>query len=319
MRGSPPGVMKRSPYPTSTRQADDALSAPNSKAGKLQRACLDLVRKHEREGTIPTNVTFLFYELEQQGVVPKHYLDAAGSKRARTPRQDISDATMRLRELGLVPWWWLVDESRKLTTWRYAASAYDYVAESVERVRIDCWRGQPPPLVLCESRATAGVLDHIASDYLTPISGTGGQSGGFLVNEVVPLLKDNERKVLYLGDCEVGGPGDQIEANTRRYIEEHTGRAFTPETWIKVALTPEQVARNPRLRRLTINKVDNRRKPPRPYKAIECEAVGQAVLERMLRKVLDALLPEPLANVQLREERQRRAMLAALAKMGRRR
>ena len=73
------------------------------------------------------------------------------------------------------------------------------------------------------------------------------------------------------------------------------------------------------MRRLTINKVDNRCKPPRPYKAIECEAVGQAVLERMLRKVLDALLPEPLANVQLREERQRRAMLAALAKMGRRR
>ena len=178
------------------------LSAPDSKKGKLQRACLALLQKHEREGTVPTNVTFLFYELEQRGVVPKHYLDAAGSKRPRTPRQDTSDATLRLRELGLVPWWWLVDESRKLTTWRYAASAYDYVAESVERVRIDCWRGEPPPLVLCESRATAGVLDGIASHYLTPISGTGGQCGGHLVNKAVPLLVGNERKVLYLGDCE---------------------------------------------------------------------------------------------------------------------
>jgi hypothetical protein len=62
----------------------------------------------------------------------------------------------------------------------------------------------------------------------------------------------------------------------------------------------------------------SRYRPPRRYKAIECEAVGQAVLERMLRRALDALLPEPLADVQLREARQRRAMIAALAKMARR-
>ena len=294
------------------------LSAPDSKKGKLQRACLALLQKHEREGTVPTNVTFLFYELEQRGVVPKHYLDATGSKRARTPRQDSSDATMRLREHGLVPWWWLVDESRKLTTWRYAASAYDYVAESVERVRIDCWRGEPPPLVLCESRATAGVLDGIASDYLTPISGTGGQCGGHLVNKAVPLLVGNERKVLYLGDCEERGPGDQIEANTRHYIEEHAGRTFTAKTWIKVALTPEQVVRNSRLRALTIDKVDNRYRPPRPYRAVECEALGQAVLERMLRRVLDRLIPEPLDRVQVREQRQRAEVRTALAKLRKR-
>ena len=132
------------------------------------------------------------------------------------------------------------------------------------------------------------------------------------------MLAGNDRKVLYIGDCEKRGPGDQIEANTRRYIEEHTGRIFTPETWIKVALTPAQVARSPRLRRLAIDKLDHRYRPPRLYHAIECEAVGQAALERMLRKVLDAMLPEPLANVQVREERQRRAMLAALAKMARR-
>jgi len=58
--------------------------------------------------------------------------------------------------------------------------------------------------------------------------------------------------------------------------------------------------------------------PPRPYRAIECEAVGQAVLERMLRKVLDALLPEPLERVQVREERQRAEVRTALAKMARR-
>jgi hypothetical protein len=260
-----------------------------------------LLRQHERESTIPTNGRFLFYELEQRGVIPKAYLAAGGSRRARQPGQDISEATMRLRELGLVPWWWLVDETRKLTTWRYAASAYNYVADSVSRARIDCWRDEPPPLILCESRATAGVLERIAGDYLCPITATGGQSGGFIVTDIVPVLQDNERKVLYLGDCEERGPGDQIEANTRRYIEKHAGRTFTPDAWIKVALTPEQV--------------DRRYRPPRPYKAVECEAVGQAVLERMLCKVLDGLLPEALERVQLREQRQRAKVRAALRRL----
>jgi hypothetical protein len=225
---------------------------------------------------------------------------------------------MRLRELGLVPWWWLVDETREVTWWRYAPTVYEYVLDTVPRARIDCWNGEPPPLVICEARGTKGVLEHIVQEYLAPITATGGQSGGHIVNEIVPLLAGNDRKVLYTGDCEVGGPGDQIEANTRSYIENHAGRRFTAETWIKVALTPEQVARSPRLRRLAIDKLDCRYKPPRHYRAIECEAVGQAALQRMLRKALNALLPEPLADLQVREERQRRIMLATLAKMARR-
>jgi len=72
------------------------------------------------------------------------------------------------------------------------------------------------------------------------------------------------------------------------------------------------------LRRLTIDKLDHRYKPPRPYRAVECEALGQAVLERMLRRVLDRLIPEPLERVQVREERQRAEVRTALAKMARR-
>jgi hypothetical protein len=255
---------------------DDALSRPDTKAGKYQRAGLTLLRQHKREGTIPTNGRFLFYELVQQGTIPKAYYDASGKKRARQPSQDLSDALMRLRELGLVPWEWILDETCSVATWRYAASVHEYVADSVPRAHIDRWRGQLPPLILCESRATAGVLERIASDYLCPITATGGQSGGHIVTEIVPLLRGNDRKVFYIGDCEVGGPADQIEAATRRRIEEHTGRKFTDDTWIRVALTPEQVARSPRLRKLAIDKLDRRYRPPRRYKAIECEDARNA-------------------------------------------
>src|SRR5262249_3188144 len=85
------------------------LSAPESKRGRLQRACLELLREHKRDGALPTNGKFLFYEAEQRGVVPKHYLDEHGRKRARQPLQDITDALTYLRERGFVPWWWIED------------------------------------------------------------------------------------------------------------------------------------------------------------------------------------------------------------------
>jgi hypothetical protein len=127
---------------------DAALSPPDTKAGKLQRASLDLLREHERDGAIPTNGRFLFYELEQRGVIPKAYLAATGGKRARQPGQDISDGCRRRSRT----------RSRRSAKW----------SACVSRARIDCWGGEPPPLNLCEARATAGVLERLAADYLCP-------------------------------------------------------------------------------------------------------------------------------------------------------
>jgi hypothetical protein len=302
------------------RREDDRLSAPDSKAGALQRACLELLREHHRNGDIPTNGRFLFYELEQRGVIPKKYDGTnpdTGKKWTRTPLQDVSVATMHLRESGLIPWHWIEDESRTLTEWRYADTVIDYLIDTVPRARIDMWAGEPPPLLLFESRASAGVCHSLTYEYLTPITATGGQCGGFIVTDIVPLLRDNDRRVLYIGDYELRGPADQIEQNTKRKIEEHTGRTFRSEEWIKIALTEQQVKAR-RLRRLAITKLDKRYKPAKEYEAIECEALGQGVLVHLIREFLDSLLPEPLDIVRKRERLQRERALAALLRLKRR-
>jgi hypothetical protein len=200
--------------------------------------------------------------------------------------------------------------------WQSASSVYQYVLDAADYARIDPWGGKLPPLTICESRATKGVLRRIAQAYLVPITATNGQSGGFIVTDLVPLLKGNDRHVLYIGDYELRGPADQIEANTRRYLEEHTGRSFEGE-WTKIALTDQQVKRNKRLLDLTITKFDNRCKPARSYQAVECEAVGQKVLETIFRKVLDKMLPEPLADVRQREQEQRNRLANQLRRMKR--
>ena len=239
---------------------DARLSAPDSKAGRLQRACLDLLREHKRKGDIPTNGRFLFYELEQRGVIPKNYEGInpeTGHKWARTPLQDISQALMHLRDHDLIPWDWIEDETRTLSEWRYADTVINYLFDTVPLARIDLWQGKEPPLIICESRATMGVLRDLAYQYLCPITATNGQSGGFIVTDIVPLLRGN-RQVLYVGDHELRGPADQIEQNAKRYIEKHAGRMFASDEWTKIALTDTQVKASKRLRDLAITKLDSR-------------------------------------------------------------
>jgi hypothetical protein len=293
------------------------LSSADSKSGRVQRACLELMQQHERDGALPTNGRFLFYEIIQRGVLPKSYLDGSGKKKARQPAADVTEALTVLRKLKLVAWISIEDETREITTWRFASTVADYVLESAERARIDCWAGKPAPLILCESRATKGVLERVAGEYLVPIAATNGQCGGFLHTDIIPALENNERAVGYIGDFEIRGPADQIEGNTRRVIEQETGRRFTAETWQRIALTKAQVDASPWLMSLVINKIDRRYKPPKPYEAVECEVIGQNVLERLLREYLDARMPEPLVSVLEREERQKANVIARLTEIDR--
>ena len=62
-----------------------------------------------------------------------------------------------LRKAGLVPWEWIVDETRDVEQWEYAATVYEYMLNQVRYARIDCWGSQPPPLIICEARSTKGV------------------------------------------------------------------------------------------------------------------------------------------------------------------
>jgi hypothetical protein len=287
------------------------LSAPESKRGRLQRACLELLREHERDNALPTNGRFLFYELEQRGIVPKN------SEGKRQPRQDVIDALTYLRDQGLIPWSWIEDPTRTLDDWLSARSVYEYASEAVERARIDVWKGKPAPLYLFESRAAWAVCRDLFSRYLAPNAPTGGQCRGFLINEVAPLLENNNRRVRYIGDYELRGPADQIETHTRQVLERHSGRTFTADTWEKIALTEAQVKANPRLRQLEITKHDKRYKPPKAYRAVECEALKQKILLDIIRRDLESMLPERLAIVLVREEKQRTKVRRALAKIAR--
>jgi hypothetical protein len=293
-------------------ETEELLSSPDSKKGRLQRACLGLIEEHRRDGAIPTSIRFLFYELEGRGIIPKQYFKPDGTKAPRQPGQDVSEAMTWLREKGPVRWDEVVDETRVLYEWNYADSVYEYVEDGLPHARLDLWDGGAPPLILCESRSLAGVLRRIAQTYLAPIASTNGQVGGFLHTDVGPLVEDAYRagynvpvRVLYLGDLDLSG--DHIEANTRRVLAD-----YADLDWRRIAITEEQVEE----RGLTkVEKMDNRFKPARPYLAVETEALKQTEIQRILRSELDKMLPRTLEEVAERERQQRILVREALARL----
>jgi hypothetical protein len=273
---------------------------PETKAARLRQAVHALLLRHRDAGELPTSNRFLFYELVGRGELDKSKTRAKG----RGADQDLSDASKWLRGEGLVPWSWIVDETRSLAEWRYADTVADFVSESVSKARINCWAGSEPPLIICESRTFGGVLRRtLAPEYLCPVTATNGQVGGFLHTNVAPILSGNRRRVLYVGDLDEQGL--DIEDNTHRVLAGETGE----RDWQRVALTPEQAAEHDLP---TIPKVDRRFKPPRQSEAIEVEALGQGTVTALVREALDALLPEPLDSVQVREKAEREAVVAML-------
>ena len=188
------------------------LSAPHTAEGRLQRELLKLLAVHEREGTLPTSIRFLFYELVQAGVVPKA---ATGARRADQNHRRADP----LREAGLVSWDWIIDETRSLDEFATAASVAEYVADAVRYASLDRWGGSrtaDPVRVAVAGRGAARPRRALRR----PIAATNGQCRGFLVSKVAPTLQPGQR-VLYLGDWD--HCGHQIEAATRSTLIEHSG------------------------------------------------------------------------------------------------
>jgi hypothetical protein len=290
-------------------------AALGTKAAHLRRIALDYLHEKHEAGEIPTSIRFLFYEVEQRGLVSKEKREIKpGCRTARTHSQDFTDAITQLRERGAIPWSWIVDDGRSADDWSASfTTVMAAVEDYAETARINPWVGEAVklPVLITESRGVAGVLSRrTAYTYRVPVAGLGGQCRGFLETEVADLLRDPNTRVLYIGDAD--DCGDDIEANTRRVLERATGRTFGPDTWERLAITPQQVAELRRRGVQPILKRDRRYTDGNPHEAFEAEALGQSEIERIVRDRLDQLLPEPIETVQVRERRQREAVCAAL-------
>jgi hypothetical protein len=246
-----------------------------------------LIDEHRLDGALPTSVRFLFYELVSRRVI---------GKEGDRPDKIVSEALTGLRERRLVPWDDIVDETRSVEDFSGSTTVAEDLLLYLDAARIDPWRGNVP-FLLTESRSLGGVLRGLVRDYRARIAATNGQVGGFLHTDVRPKLNAGDR-VGYLGDLDLAG--DDIEANTRRVLEEIVGG---PLQWQRLALTRAQVERHGLP---VIIKHDKRFKDGGGrHEAVETEALSQTLIQDIVRSWLDGLLLQPLDRVLVRERRER--------------
>jgi hypothetical protein len=85
---------------------------PGSSAAALREAVHQRLLDHAANSELPTSNRFILYELRQAaGPLYGHKSRGQG----RSEDQNLSDAVMWLRANGVVPWDWIVNETRSLT------------------------------------------------------------------------------------------------------------------------------------------------------------------------------------------------------------
>jgi hypothetical protein len=205
----------------------------------------------------PITVRGAFYRAVSAGLFPntadEHY-DCA------------SRLILQMRRLGLVPYGYVVDSTRrrlKPSSWSGLA---DYAQTVAHAYRKDLWSRQPEYIeIFVEKDAMAAVIEKVTSEFDIHLNVIRGQVSETFVFDVSEVWKEIEKPVVayYLGDHDPAGLA--IEATLRRKLEKFGTPAAS---WERLAITPEDFA-NPGLLGFPVKKTFNKSGKPtgiwKPY------------------------------------------------------
>lgn len=252
-----------------------------------------------------TTSRLLYYRLISRGVIRKE------DKRGSTT---VSEQITRLRRLGLIPYWRIVDRTRasiEPLRWESIAEA---VQAAIDKARLDPWINEVGrPLLIVESESLAGLLEPIAYTYGVPIFPTRGQaSESFLWALARDWLSVELRYVFYLGDADKAGA--DIETNVRERLE-----TFAPPCklyWERIAVTDDQIEEYD----LTV--IQKRDKRTNTYfDAVETEALGQSLIFDLVDTALSGRRDSAIRfgwhreDVEAEEESEREGLWRRLKKL----
>ena len=152
----------------------------------------------------PASVRAVCYRLFTMGVI-------ASMSKAETNK--VSRQLTWAREGGLIPWKWIVDETR--------AAELVNVFETVKRAyRRDRWQDQPEWVEVWSEKGTIrGTLAPVLHDYGVTFRVMHGYGSSTAVNDVAGMTVDRRLTVLYLGDWDPSGLHMSVKDLPRRLLE----------------------------------------------------------------------------------------------------
>jgi hypothetical protein len=142
------------------------------------------------------------------------------------------------REEGVIPWSWIVDETRELervSTWADPAAYARAVSRSYRR---DFWKQQPDRVEVWSEKGTVrGVLAPVLDHYAVGFRVMHGFSGATPIHDVAEDCDGRELHVLYVGDFDPSGlymSQEDLPNRLSKYGGDHV-------TLTRIALTRAQV------------------------------------------------------------------------------
>jgi hypothetical protein len=143
------------------------------------------------------------------------------------------------REQGLIPWEWIVDETRELervSTWSDPTAYARTVARSYRR---DFWDQQPCRVEIWSEKGTIrGVLKPVLDHYAVGFRVMHGFTSATAVNDVATDDDGRDLIVLYVGDFDPSGLF-MSERDLPQRLAEYGGEHIK---FRRIALTPDQTA-----------------------------------------------------------------------------
>jgi hypothetical protein len=147
----------------------------------------------------PLTVRGVCYRLFNRKLIP----DMSKNSTAR-----VSTVLTTARERGLIPWEWIVDETRKISTYASWEHPDEFIDEKIREYRRDRWENQPERVFIVSEKGTvSGILRQVIAHFGVPwvvFHGFGSASALNLLAEI-SASDDRPLTLLYVGDHDPSG------------------------------------------------------------------------------------------------------------------
>lgn len=168
--------------------------------GKAQRS-LALIEAAEAtlDAIQPAGVRAVCYRLFTQGLI---------ASMAKTETNRVSTQLVWAREQEVIPWEWIVDETREAERTPAWADPAAYIAVVQRSYRRDRWQQQPRRVEVWSEKGTVrGTLAPVLREYGVTFRVMHGYSSATMVKEVAEATEDDATPLLalYVGDYDPSG------------------------------------------------------------------------------------------------------------------
>ncbi|MDQ3227520.1 MAG: hypothetical protein M3Q50_12915 [Chloroflexota bacterium] len=183
------------------------------------------------EGIQPAGVRAVAYQLFNRRLI---------SNMGKNETDKVSRALTTARERGLIPWEWIVDETREITGWRVWSNPGEYAEEVMNNYYRDWWVDQPERiLVISEKGTVGGTLRPILQEYRVKFLIFHGFGSATALNDLARMSQEDDRPLtlLYVGDHDPSGR-HMSDIDIPERLDRYGGEAKL----IRLAVTPEHIA-----------------------------------------------------------------------------